>query len=288
MSNVPSGLLWYTPESVRYLRRRCLVIIARKRVKQAHLAASADWSDGDFSHWVHGTRKMNLNEERYWPLLRVVIEEGGIDEEAYDRAFGGISDFLGHPAEVTFERVADFVGNYVVYRYSYLAPGYVLKGSLTITADAKRRALRTREHYRIQSEMLTRILTQPEKSKMAQEQSKVQDLDFPRDGYFFPRSPDSFVMISKKTKKREHEPVEIQTIYFDNVYESIREPDYMRGVVTDWHGDRFYSTRVAVQKLEEPLPLDQIATLDPLDVNDIVNSYLVDPSAEKGFVVSYP
>jgi hypothetical protein len=136
--------------------------------------------------------------------------------------------------------------------------------------------------------MLTRIKGQPVKSKVAGERSKVQDLNFPRTGYFFPRSPDSFVMISKKTKKRENEPVEIQTVYFDNIYESTREPELMQGVLSDWHGDTYYTTRVVAQKLGEPLGDDHIETLDPADVNDIVNAYLTAKIEGNGFLVAYP
>ena len=202
--------------------------------------------------------------------------------------FVGIADFLGYPADETLARVTDFVGDYVIYRYSFLAPGYILQGSLSIAPDPIRKALRTTELYRIQSEMMTRIKGQPEKSKVAEERSKVQDLNFPRTGYFFPRSPISFVMISKKTKKRENEPVEIQSIYFDNIYESTREPELMVGVMSDWHGDTYYTTRVVAQKLGEPLGDDYIKTLDPADVNDIVNAYLMAKSEGNGFLVAYP
>lgn len=290
MANLPSDLIFFEPKNVNHLRACCLKLIKEKGEKQSSLATAAHWSEGDFSNWVHGSLKYprQLTEDRYLPLLHYVASRGGVEEENSDRVFAGISDFLGHPAEETFSRVEDFVGDYAVYRYSYLAPGYVLQGSLKITADHERKALMTTELYRIQSEMLTRIKDQPEKSRLAEERSKVQDLDFPRIGYFFPRSPDSFVMISKKTKKREYEPVEIQTVYFDNIYESTREPELMQGVLSDWHGDRFYTTRIVVQKLEQPLGDEYIKTLDPVDVNDIVNAYLTTRSDEKGAVVSYP
>jgi hypothetical protein len=117
MGNVPSELLWYSPESVRYLRRRCVFLVDKKGAKQAHLAAEVNWDDSTFSHWLRGTRNVNLDEDRYWPLLQLAVREGGIDEETYDKGYSGISDFLGHPAETTFTRVADFVGDYVIYRY---------------------------------------------------------------------------------------------------------------------------------------------------------------------------
>jgi len=287
MANIPSDLLSYNEENVRHLRACCLYLIDDRRQKQSPFAAAANWSEGDFSNWLHRNSK-RLTEERYIPLLQFAAKQGGIEEENYDKVFVGIADFLGYPAEETLARVTDFVGDYVIYRYSFLAPGYILQGSLSIAPDPKRKALRTTELYRIQSEMMTRIKGQPEKSKVAEERSKVQDLNFPRTGYFFPRSPTSFVMISKKTKKRENEPVEIQTIYFDNIYESTREPELMVGVMSDWHGDTYYTTRVVAQKLGGPLGDDYIKTLDPADVNDIVNAYLMAKSEGNGFLVAYP
>lgn len=291
MANIPSALVQFNASNVAHLRACCLRLIASKGEKQSSLAAAAgNWSDGDFSNWLRDTpsHPRNLTPDRYFSLLQHVANRDGIEPENFDEVFAGVARFLGHPMEDTFNRVADFAGSYVVYRYSLLAPGYVLRGSLEILPDDARKALRTSEFYRIQSEMLTRTKSPPEMRDLPMVRAKVRDLDFPRDGYFFPRSPDSYVMISKKRKKREHQPVEIQTIYFDNVYESTDEPGIMQGVLSDWHGDKFYTTRVVAQKLPQALGSEYVMTLDPKDVNDIVHAYLTAKWDDSGSVVSYP
>lgn len=291
MANIPSALVQFSASNVAHLRSCCLRLIASKGEKQSSLAAAAgNWSDGDFSNWLRDTpsHPRHLTPDRYFSLLQHVANRDGIEPENFDEVFAGIARFLGHPIEDTFNRVADFAGSYVVYRYSLLAPGYVLRGALQIAPDFARKALRTTEFYRIQSDMLTRTKTGPATSEATVIRAKARDLDFPREGYFFPRSPDSYVMISKKTKKRAHEPVEIQTIYFDNIYESTREPELMQGVVSDWHGDKFYTTRIIAQKLEQPLGDEEVKTLDPQDVNDIVKAYLTAKCDNGGSVVSYP
>jgi hypothetical protein len=285
VANVPSRLLTYDLKNVEELREGALKLVDEGEKQLSLAKAAGDWDGSDFSKWLHHNSKP-LDEWRYIPLLQHVANRGGIEPEKYDEVFVGISNFLGFPADETLDRSADFVGNYVIYRYSLLAPGYVLQGRLAIELDHKRKALRTTELFRIQSDLLTRIKNQPTTSKLAEERSRVRNLDFPRTGYFFPRSPDSYLMISKKIKKRDNDPVEIQTIYFENIYESSKEPTLMQGFLSDWHGKRSYMTRVVAQKLELPLDDKLIGTLDPADVNDIVNEHLTTPIDVRKHVAS--
>jgi hypothetical protein len=288
MANIPSRWLKYHPDNVSGLRAHCQELCENKGVSQKLLAIEAGgWDQGEFSKWIRGDISTPLVEERYHKLLAHVASTGAIKAEDYDKVFAGIADFLGFTPDDTVSQTANFVGHYIVHRYSLLAPGHILQGSLTIEHDQKLQAFKTKEFYRIQAEILTRIKNQPEKSELAKLMSKVGNLDFARDGYFFPRSPDSYVMISKKSKKRLYEPSEIETTYFDNVFDSDDAPGLMHGLLTDWHKKRVYTTRVVAQRLEDRLSDELVKTLDPSDVNDVANQYLTRSFEMIKYVFSY-
>jgi len=287
MANIPSKWLTYNQENVACLRKHCVDLCDKKEMSQKLLAYEAGrWDPGDFSKWLrHGS--VDLTEDRYYKLLAYIATTGTIKAEDYDKVFAGIADFLGYNPHDSIRQAADFVGHHMIHRYSLLAPGYVLRGSLTISYDEKLKAFRTEELYRIQTAILSRIGNQPGQCDLAKVMSNTKSLDFPRDGYFFARSPDSYILISKKSWKREHEPAEIQTIYFENVYESHATPRLMHGLLSDWHKKRYYSTRVVAQKLAEPLDDKFIGTFEPSDINDVTNHHLTREVEFYKHVVSY-
>jgi hypothetical protein len=287
MANIASKWLTYNPENVHELRQRCVELCDKKGMNQKLLAYEAGgWDPSYFSKWLRNGCT-DLPADRYHKLLAFVANTGIIKAEDYDKVFAAIADFLGYSQDDTIKQAVHFVGHYIVHRYSLLAPGYILQGSLTIRYDEKLKAFRTEELFRIQSEMLTRVKDQPEQSELAQIRTQVRNLDFPRTGYFFARSADSYILVSKKSKQREHEPAEIQTIYFDNVFDSGAAPGLMDGILSDWHKKRYYSVRVVVQKLDGPLEDKFIRTLDPSGVNDVANHHLTRGVDVHDFVVSY-
>jgi hypothetical protein len=240
------------------------------RATLAH--AADDWDEGDFGRWLnHGTKV--LGEPRYRSLLAFVAETGIIEPEDYDKVYTGISNFLGYHPDDPMRDYSNFIGHYIIHRYSLLAAGYILQGRLTITYDEQRKAFRTEELYRIQAEILTRIKSEQPDQKNSTPQPHATTLNFPRSGYFFARSPNSYVMISRKDAKHPHEPAELQTIYFDNIFGS-GAPELMRGYLSDWHQKSFYSTRVVAHKVRDSVPDDCILTLESEHVNDVAVDYL--------------
>ena len=243
-------------------------------MSQESFAEAAKWDKKYVSNWLnHNDPKPD--ELRYYKLLNHIAVTGRIHPENYDRAFEGIANFLEFSIERLFDRRTDFVGHYAIYRYSMLAPGYILQGALNIQYDEKIKALRTEESFRIQSDVFTRI-EHGEEVETILDKANVAHFNFPRSGYFFARNDDSYVMISKKPHLQ---PVQIQTIYFDNVHGDSHNPDHrelglMYGHLTDWHSKQFYVTRVVALRRQVPLDNDEIRTLEPNKVNPTIREYL--------------
>ena len=274
MANVPSRWFECKESNILELRDLIKVLVQKKGQKQDYLTAVAGWDRGDFSHWLNGHEGFHLNETRYYKLLYHLGNRDWIVPENYDQVFAGISKFFEFPAEDTLERYGDFVGDYVIYRYSLLAPGYILQGKLNIRYDQDVKALKTTEYHRIQAELLVRVKDRDGSQSGAEPKWKVDDMQFHRSGYFFARSMDSYVMMSKKIREGDQDPVELQTTNFENIYRATRKPGQLRGFLTDWHGREFYTTRVVAQKLDEALDDGDVKTLETDMVNDIVVNYL--------------
>jgi hypothetical protein len=274
MANVPSRWLEYKPSNVSELRELIRTLVHSKGQKQDYFAAVAVWDRGDFSRWLNGHEGANLSDTRYYKLLHHLGERDWLVPENYDQVFSGISKFFEFPAEELLARYADFEGDYVVYRYSLLAPGCILRGKLNIRYDQDLKALKTTEYHRIQAELIVRIKNKDTRAVDADPKWKVDDMEFHRVGYFFARSLDSYIMISKKLRESDHEPVELQIVNFENIYPASRKPGQLRGFLSDWHGREFYTTRVVAQKLEEPLDDKDVKTLDKEMVPDIVVTHL--------------
>lgn len=273
MPNIPSSWLKCTEKNVAALRDIFLKQ-REKGQKQDGFAAAAEWQPSEMSKWLnHGTPQPI--ESRYFKLLGFVADSGWIPPEDYDQVFFGISRFLEYPLDDLTSQFKKCEGDYVYYRFSYLAPGYILRGSLHVEYNNVIKALQTTEQCRIQGE----IFSDADSNETDGIKTKGEDLHFPRTGYLFPRGTDSFVLISKKTNVH---PVQLQTVYFDNAYggsraHEHRDPGLMYGLVTDWHGKTFYTTRIAAQKLISPLPEDKIATVALGQINPVIRGYLTTP-----------
>jgi hypothetical protein len=209
MPNVPSSWLDFNPANIEGLKR----IYEMKRTRAEGLKTLeplVGWKMSSISEWIND-KGLVPKESVYFKLLQYAAERGWIPAEQYDRAFFGISSFLGYPGQLLIDRHKDIVGDYAVYRYSMLAPGHILRGALNIKLEEG--TLKTSERHRIQGDIYTRVEGEEERS--VANKSQVDDFFYDREGFFFATDTNSYVMISKKW---DDPPVQVQTVYFDNVH----------------------------------------------------------------------
>lgn len=270
VANIASKWLAHSAENVEELRQA--ILAARSHGDGKHLAHVMGWDPKYVSDWLnHNDPKPD--ELRYYKLLKDLARSGRVSSENYDNAFEAISNFLEFDIDLLFERRANVEGDYVVYRYSMLAPGHILKGSLNIKYDNLSKALKTQELYRIPTALLTEEEAKPNIESLELDGG---DFRFPRNGYFFARGENDYILISKKPYVR---PVQVQTIYFDDVHGVSQSPErrkltLMYGRLSDWHGRNFYSTRVVAVRRSEPLNENEITALEPNKINASIREFL--------------
>jgi hypothetical protein len=217
--------------------------------KQYVLATQCGCHQSTFNKWLnHHSKYRKPPKETYYRLV------------LYGYAHGWFEDDVSLPLKLSALHGAptgskgwkELAGNYVVYRFSYLARGMVLRGSLHVAAEH----YRTEEQYRIHGDIMGRFTGA----------AGVEDAIFARSGVLARRGEGFFLMLSSK---KTH-PAETQTAYL----EASGPYSQLRGPFTDWHSSHFYSANMWAQKLRNPLPEQDIQTIEPDEVPPVILDYL--------------
>ncbi len=240
---------WYIHDAANdaALRR---VIIERCRVEGTYrnfYARIAGVDEADFSRWLDWSRENAppsedrprkrrgsdiLRDDRYYQLIRYGIANGWFQGN-HVLLQRGLAIFLGQlPGQRPKTVLLD--GFYKTYRYSFLAPGFVLVGEMYINS----KTLETTERHRIQSGVSDR----------------QTDAWFLRNGILRRRGENSFMVLSTKVLSA----VEVQMRYFETYGEVAAE---LRGRIADWHGGQFYSVNFVAYKTGRPLRDSEIVAL---------------------------
>jgi hypothetical protein len=157
-----------------------------------------------------------------------------------------------HSAPTGSKGWKELAGDYVVYRFSYLARGMVLRGALSVDAEH----YRTEERYRIQGDIMDRFTGT----------AGATDAVFDRSGVLSRRADGLFLMLSSKTTH----PAETQVAYL----EASGPYSQLRGPFTDWHSSHFYSANMWAQKLRSPMREQDIQTIEVDDIPPVIRDYL--------------
>lgn len=250
MPSVYDVWLEYTPENCESLRRAAESYCDDGPAK-AEAILSEEASFTNLRKWLNQNKgHQKISEENYYRLVLIGLRDGwlGMDTRPLFRSF---TIWLGHRMP---KREGPRVDHYEVYRYSFLAPGYVLYGGLTITYGKEQ--VTTEELYKIQSDV-------------AKEKKLGQiELVFPRTGLVFSRGKNSYLMISKRINRES----EIQTTFLEEVVGG----QVLKGPFSDWHGADFYTGRMYASRIEKPLHKDRICAVKPEEVPASVDKYLTD------------
>ena len=194
----------------------------------------------------------NISEANYFKVVMLGLSEGwpGLDERP---STAMLADFLHiGPAPVGLVHNGDATEYYEVYKYSFLARGYILRGLLTLHFEQGQ--IKTTEKYRIQSEVAKEFGPGEE------------DIIFDREGFLFKRSDNQYLMISHRLGS----PNEIQTAYLSA--QSLNH--VLRGSFSDRHGDSFYAARIYMSYLRKSLAADRICAVRPSEIHAPINQHL--------------
>jgi hypothetical protein len=160
----------------------------------------------------------------------------------------------------------ELVRHYEVFRFSLLAKGAVMRGSLTLTQRPNETTIETFERS-----------ARPTGTK-GQADYDPAGARYQRTGLLFPRGENKYLMISKKHDA----PTEIQTTYLIEM----GSHHMLHGRFSDWHGDSFYATRMVAQLLTRRLDDSEIKGIEPEDLDPGVREYLTGPMEVKDYVSS--
>lgn len=199
-------------------------------------------------------------------------------------AFYGItSGWLGSDADAYYKDFFAFLGmdvngaprtslesHYVVYRFSFLAPGFILKGPLNLTRDVDTVAVRTDEFHRIQIDVARRFPFGA---------GAETDFKFPRSGHLFPRGGNEYLMISRKDGDGFRN--QIQTSYLQAHGNDLNS---FEGPFSDFHGTQLYFGYMIATKADFPLANDDACALETDAVDPEIVKVLREGS-KKGTVV---
>jgi hypothetical protein len=231
---------------------------------EGNLAAAAQYSN--LRKWLNQNEgHEDITDGNYYRLLLVGLRDKwlGRDDRSLFRAY---SAFLGYPLpEDGVAHSGPAHEHYEVYRYSLLAPGYVLRGRLDITYEAEQ--ISTRELYKIQAEV------------MRQFGRGDHDGIFPRSGFLFPRGHRSYLMISMRDDARH----EIETAFLQ-----IGAAGVLEGRFSDWHGNDFYAARMYACRRSNMLPEEHIVAIKSTEVLVPINNYLIRALGGGSYVVVIP
>jgi hypothetical protein len=143
--------------------------------------------------------------------------------------------------------VSNVVGRYEVYRESFWAPGYILRGLMTIEHERPTNTITTKEHYYIQKDVARMPKT------------------FKRSGYFL-RGERISTVVSRKD-----DVPEIQVMFLKNLNVAGDGPNpqqmlTMDGLFVDYQGGEIYASGVSMYRIEgEPKP-DHVKAMEEKDV----------------------
>jgi hypothetical protein len=249
----------YSEANQAHLRDRVLQVCkARpKEINRLQIALDCDFNYTNFDKWLNEYQKYAiLSKARYYRLVLHGLHHGwlGTDGAALFREF---SHFLGSNMEQAKEIYTRIQGHYVVHRFSYLARGYVLRGSLDITYQKELNLFSTKESYRIQGGVMNDMSL------------GLEDAWYNRSGFFFPRGEHSYLLVSRKD---EH-PSEIQMTYLEAHGQN---NNLLRGQFSDWHGDKFYAARMIAPRIPHSLPKSEVLTFDQAVIDTKIKQYLTE------------
>jgi hypothetical protein len=215
------------------------------------LAEAAQYTN--LRKWVKGYQDhKRISESNYYRLVLVGLRDGwlGFDTRPLSQLFAHWLE-LQSPDQTR-------VDHYEVYRYSFMASGFVLRGRMSVTYESTQ--ITTQEMYRIQADVA--------KLRKIGE----GDLLFPRSGLLFKRGKRNSLIVSK----RDPEPREIQAAFL----EESAAGHVMSGPFCDWHGSKFYAGRMYASKLNQRLSDDDVLALKPEQIAKDVDNYLTTPGPD--------
>jgi hypothetical protein len=210
----------------------------------------------NLSKWLHPDKYPmydRLPNGQYASLGFYALTRGwlGEDPELFYKTF---STSLGQNAEDL--DTTDLSRHYDVYRLSFLANGYVLKGSLSIERRRGEVTIRTKEYSCIPASV-TRAIGQGEAT-----------ISFPRTGYLFNRGGNEYLLISCKDRY----PNEVQTAYLQDHGDF----NHFEGPFSDWHGRDFYLGYIVAIQRSKALPDSEAVALRPEQVDAAILRKLKD------------
>lgn len=229
----------FTDDNCSRLRKLVAAKSKEFPVKQLSMAKEVGLDQGVITNWLKGEpRSKNENERCYYKVLLWCYNEGWLDQRERPW-FVELASVMGVSHYDLKTLRSSIEGNYVVYRYSLLERGEILRGSLKIVLQDEFFA--SREVYRIRH-------------------SDGRVDEYARSGGLIRRDGASYVLVSRKDDPGARAELQLVNL--------VAHGGHYRGFLTDWHGPNFYCTGVYVVKLPEQceVPDQDIGTLKPDDL----------------------
>jgi hypothetical protein len=260
MRNFFDHCLPCTTDTKAELRKRVKAYATTQSVID-RLKEAAEFSN--LQKWLNendGHKDITYNN--YAKLALVGITEGWLCHD--DRSFfSGFADFIGHSVPKDgLQHTSKRDEHFEVYRFSFLVKGYVLRGSMSFKYDKHK--VSTTETYCIQDSLAN-------EHGLAESNNKYN-----RSGFLFKRSENSYLLLSH----RDRTPSEIQTAYLERLSEGVYQ-----GAFSDWHGSRFYASRMHIRRIKTPLHESRIEAIKPDEVHDEIRHYLTKDLSAGSWVV---
>ena len=249
-----------TPEAKEELRKR---VKAHATTQNVIDQLKADAKYANLQKWLNkNDNHEDITYNNYAKLVLIGITEGWLchDERSFFREF---AEFIGHPVpKEGLQNIIKKEEHFEVYRFSFLVKGYVLRGSMSFKYE--KRKILTTETYFIQDDLAS-------EHGLAKSNNKYH-----RSGFIFQRNENSYLLISH----RDRTPSEIQTAYLERLSDGVYQ-----GAFSDWHGSRFYASRMHIRRIKTPLPESRIEAIKPDEVHSDIRDYLTKDLSGWSYVV---
>jgi hypothetical protein len=245
MSTDINQWLPYSTENAEALRRQVKEFRDGGPVKaidilmdQTSFSNLRKWINNNISH-------QKISRDHYYKLVIVGLRDGWLRQNGF-HLYAEIARSLGYPVPSDgIVHDGPSTDHYIVYRYSYIAPGYVLHGSLSVTHEKYQ--IKTKERYRIQADV-------------AESAFGANDMVFNRSGFLF-KIGSRFLLVSQ----RDDRPGEVKTAYLESITGRARA---MKGPFSDRHGEYFYAARMYAKPRQNPLADSEIRATKPEGIVD--------------------